>query len=107
MADVFEKFISTSLKYYDLDQCHYFIAPGLLWDAMSKMIKIELEKIGDPDKYIFIEKGMRSGISYINKRYSKANSEYCSYYDSEKTKTYITYLDMNIRICNESVLTIY
>ena len=29
LADVFEKFISTSLKYYNLDPCHYFSAPGL------------------------------------------------------------------------------
>ena len=46
---------------------------------MLKMAKIEIEKIGDPDKYNFIEKGMKGGISYINKRYSKANNEYCSY----------------------------
>ena len=95
MADVFEKFISTSLKCYNLDPCHYFSAPGLSWDAMLKMTKIELEKISDPDKYMFIEKGMRGGISYINKRYRKANNEYCSDYDSKKPKKYITYLDMN------------
>ena len=95
LAEVFEKFISTSFKYYNLDPCHYFSAPGLSWDAMLKITKIELQKISDPDKYRFIEKGMRGGISYINKRYSKANNEYCSEYDSEKLKTYIAYLDMN------------
>ena len=95
LSDVFEKFISTSLKYYNLDPCHYLSAPGLSWDAMLKMTKVELEKISDPDKYIFIEKGMRGGISYMNKRYSKANNEYCSDYDSKKPKKYITYLDMN------------
>ena len=62
---------------------------------MLKMIKIELEKISDPDKYIFIEKRMRGGIGYINKRYSKANNEYCSDYDSENLKTCITYFDIN------------
>ena len=31
---------------------------------------------------------MRGGISYINKRCSKANNEYCSDYDSKKHKTY-------------------
>ena len=62
---------------------------------MLKTTKVELEKISDPDKCIFIEKGMRGGISYINKRYSKANNEYCSDYDSKKPKKYITYLDMN------------
>ena len=59
------------------------------------MTKVELEKVSDPDKYIFIEKGMRGGISYINKRYSKTNNEYCSDYDSKRPNKYITYLDMN------------
>ena len=34
LADVFEKFIDTCLKYYGLDPCHYFSFPGLSWDAM-------------------------------------------------------------------------
>ena len=38
---------------------------------------------------------MRGGISYISKRYSKANNEYCSDYDSEQPKTCISYLDIN------------
>ena len=29
LADMFEKFISTNLKYYGLDPCHYFSVPGL------------------------------------------------------------------------------
>ena len=40
LADVFEKFISTSLKYYKLDPCHYFSSPGLSWDAMLKRTKV-------------------------------------------------------------------
>ena len=47
LVDVFQKFISTCLKYYNLDPTHYFIAPGLSWDAMLKMTKVELEKISD------------------------------------------------------------
>ena len=38
------------------------------------MTKIELEKISDSDKYMNERRG---GINYINKRYSKANNEYC------------------------------
>ena len=48
LADVFEKFFSTCLE-YNLDPSHYFSLPGLSWDAMLKMTKIELEKISDPD----------------------------------------------------------
>ena len=95
LVDVFEKFIFASLKYYNLDPCNYFSAPGLSWDAMLKMTKVELEKISDPDIHLFIEKGMRGGISYINKIYSKANNEYCRDYDKTKPKIYINYLDMN------------
>ena len=53
LADSFEKFISTCLKYYGLDPRHYFSAPGLLWDAMLKMTGVTLERISDPDKYMF------------------------------------------------------
>ena len=67
LADIFEKFISTNLKYYGLDPCHYFSAPGLSWDAMLKMTKIELEKINDPDKYMFFEQGMSGGVNILTK----------------------------------------
>ena len=56
LTDVFQKFISTCLKYYELDPCHYFSTPGLSWDAMLKMTGVKLEKISDIDKYLFIEK---------------------------------------------------
>ena len=37
LVDVFEKIIDTCLKYYELDPCHYFSAPGLSWDSMLKI----------------------------------------------------------------------
>ena len=75
LADAFEKFIDTCLKFYKLDSCHYFSSPGLSWDAMLKMTGEKLEKISDIEMYLFIEKGLRRGISYIAKRYSEANSK--------------------------------
>ena len=74
-------------------------APGLSWDAMLKMTNIDLEKISDIDKYLFIEKGLRGGISYIAKRYAKANSKYLNDYDPKKPSTFISYIDMNNLYC--------
>ena len=62
---------------------------------MLKIIKIELEKKSNPDTHLFTRKGMRGGISYINKRYSRANNKYCPDYDKTKPEIYIHYLDMN------------
>ena len=95
LADVCEKFIGKCLKYFELDPCHYFSSPGLSWNAMLKMTGVKLEKISDIDKYLFIEKGLRGGISYIAKRYAKANNKYMNDYDPKKPSTFISYLDMN------------
>ena len=43
LADAFEKFIDTSVKYYGLDPCHYSSSPGLSWDAMLRMAGVKLE----------------------------------------------------------------
>ena len=40
---------------------------------MLEMTRVTLEKISDPDKYIFFEQEMRRGVIYINKRYSKTS----------------------------------
>ena len=62
---------------------------------MLRMTKIELELSPDSDMYIFFEKGIRSGISYISNRYSKANNTYLKSYDPKQESKHITYLDAN------------
>ena len=89
LADVFEKFIKTCLDYYGLDPCPYFSSTGLSWDAMLKMTLIKLDLISDINMHLFIEKGMRGGISYISKRYSKATNKYMKCYNSSEESTFI------------------
>ena len=99
LADVFEKFINTCLKFYKLDPCDYFSSPGLSWGAMLKMTGVKLEKISDIGMYLFIEKGLRGGISYIAKRHSEASNKYMKNYGPTKPSKYISYLDMNNLNC--------
>ena len=56
---------------------------------------MRLKKNVHIDMYLFIEKGLRGGISYIAKRYAKANNKYMKNYDPKKPSKFITYLDMN------------
>ena len=57
---------------------------------MLKMTGVKLEKISDIGKYLFIEKGLREEISYIAKRYAKANNKYVNDYDPKKPSKFIT-----------------
>ena len=59
---------------------------------MLKMTDAKLEKISDIDKYYFIEKGSRGGISYIAERYAKASNKYMNDYDSKKPSTLLTWI---------------
>ena len=54
-----------------IDPCHYFSSPGLSWDAMLKIFGVKLGEISDIDKYLFIEKGLRGGISCMLKDIQK------------------------------------
>ena len=56
---------------------------------------MRLKKIVDIDMYLFTEKGLRGEISYIAKRYAKANNKCMKNYDPKKPSKFLTYLDMN------------
>ena len=55
---------------------------------MLKTTVIKLELISDTDKHLFIEKGLRGGISYICKGFSEPNQ-------ITKKNKFIKYLDEN------------
>ena len=62
---------------------------------MLRMTRIKLELISETDKHLSIEKGLRGGISYICKRFSKANNKQMKNYDPTKEIRFIIYLDEN------------
>ena len=62
------------LDKYSLDPAHYYSSPGLSWDALLKKTGVELELLTDLDMHLFIERGIRGGISMSSKRCAKANN---------------------------------
>ena len=95
LVDVFENFRDKCLNIFGLDPCHYFTSPGLSWDAALKKTKVKLDLITDIDMALFIEKGLRGGISYIAHRYARANNKYLPDYNPELDDSYLMYLDAN------------
>ena len=62
---------------------------------MLKMTGVKLEKVVDIDMYLFIEKGLRGGISYIAKRYAQPSNKYMEKYNPKKPSKFIAYLDLS------------
>jgi len=84
LADVFKSFRKVCLEKYGLDLAHYYSSPGLSCDALLKKKGVELELLTDLDMHLFIERGMRGGISMVSKRHAKANNPLVEGYDPSK-----------------------
>ena len=96
LADIFENFRKKFIDIYGLDPAHYYTSPGLSWDALFKTTGVTIELLTDYDMHLFIEKGLRGGISMVSMRYAKANNRHLEEsYDPEKESSYIMYLDAN------------
>ncbi|XP_023311415.1 uncharacterized protein LOC111692008 [Anoplophora glabripennis] len=95
LADVFEQFRSSCHKTYGLDPANYYTLPGYTWDSMLFKTRQTLELLTDIDMLMFIERGIRGGLSQCSKRKSVANNKYLSNFDPSKPVKYLTYFDIN------------
>ncbi|GFW44691.1 uncharacterized protein TNCV_4482361 [Trichonephila clavipes] len=92
---LFENFRKICMQTYKLDPCWYFTTPALSWDAMLLHTKVAIELFTDYDMLLFIEKGVRGGISQCCNRYAIANNRYMSNFNPDDEIKYLMYLDAN------------
>ena len=95
LADVFENFRKTAMTTYGLDPAWYYTLPGYSWDALLKSTNIKLDLLTESDMYLFVEKGLRGGISMVSHRLCKANNPYMENFDPQQPTSYLQYLDAN------------
>ena len=95
LADLFENFRNLCQEQYGLDPAHYFTLPGLSWEALLKKTGVELKLLTDVEMHLFVERGMRRGISMVSNRYAKANNPLVRDCDPSKPNKNIMYLDAN------------
>ncbi|GFU00864.1 c2H2-type domain-containing protein, partial [Nephila pilipes] len=95
LTDLFENFRKICIQTYKLDPCWYFTTPALSWDAMLLKTKVAIELFTDYDMLLFIENGVRGGISQCCNRYAIANNKYMSNFNPDDEIKYLMYLDAN------------
>ena len=95
LADVFENFRKTAMATYGLDPAHYYTLPGYSWEALLKFTRVSLELLTDSNMYLFIEKGLRGGISMVSHRHATANNPQMEGFNPSQPTSYLMYLDSN------------
>ncbi|XP_023317289.1 uncharacterized protein LOC111694219 [Trichogramma pretiosum] len=96
LVEVFENFRKTCHEAYELDPAQNYTLPGYSWDAMLLYTQVELELLTDVDMLLFVEKGIRGGVSQWCSRCSEANNRYMGEdYNPEKEDVYLMYYDIN------------
>ena len=96
LADVLSEYRRFGMEIYDLDPLLFWTAPSFSWNAALKKSKVELELLSDRSLHDLYDCEMkRGGVSYIAKKYARANNKHLSNYDPKKPSNYILYTDMN------------
>jgi len=84
LVDIFKNFRDSCIASYGFDSAYYYTLPGFTWDAMLRHTGINFELLTDIDMVMFVERGIRGGLSQCSGRYALANNKYIESYDPSK-----------------------
>lgn len=96
LADVWRAYQHLGLTEFGLDPSHFITLPSFSWNCFLKDNKIPIENMSNDDMHLMIKAGIRGGLSFVAKKYCKANNpEMGDLYDNSMPNTFIHYHDFN------------
>ena len=95
LVNIFENFRKICITNFTLDPICYISLPSYCWDTCLYFTKIELELLTDSKQILYIESGLRGGLSQVSLRYGCANNKFIPNYNKDLEDSYIIYFDVN------------
>lgn len=96
LADIYETFRELCLTNYKIDTMHYISTPSLSWSILFYSTLVKTELLTDVDMLLFIERGIRGGLSTCIHRHTLANNKYMlDKYDKNREDIFLMYFDVN------------
>ena len=77
---------------------HYYTALSITFDSGLKFTGKTLQLLTENDMFLFIESGLKGGVSVISHRHAKANHpdlENIGYYNPNEPRRQLLYIDAN------------
>lgn len=93
LADIITDYRSMGMREYKLEVLYYGTAPSFSYDAMLKHTKAKPALLDDCEMYLFLERGIRGGISVISHRLATANNKFISDFEETNEHTSLFYTD--------------
>lgn len=82
LDEVLTEFRRLTYETYGVDCCGFWSSPGVSWAAMLRFTQVKIETV-PPDMYMWLESGVRGGISVISKHRATATEDSCiTYFDA-------------------------
>ena len=92
LADVFEEFRKMSMEQDGLEPVHFVSLPGLSFMSAFKMTHETIHLLQDADLYSFFERGIRGGLTFVNRHRSRNG---IFQVNNKTQKKIIMYIDEN------------
>lgn len=93
LADLFERYRNMGMRQFSLDPVFFFSASHYSWNCMLKFTGAQIELIQDTEMWHWVRSAVRGGLTYVVRRYMKANLPHLPDYREEEASTQLCYLD--------------
>ena len=95
LGDIFSDFRHMGMAIFGIDPLRQYTTPSFAFKSALKTTGIHIDLLTDSTEYMFFEKSLYGGISYVAHREGIANAKHLPNFQPEAPITHLEYVDVN------------